>query len=225
MAGRAAAENAGRYRRLSYISGFCLLMPRRLYEEMGPFDPVYPQGLWADHDYLRRAQQAGWLAGEAQDGLVYHLENRTLGAKGPQWKESARQGEKIFIARWGYKRRLFWSPPWPLDDPRPETGRELEALYALADRGHDLYVPLIHGERPEKVLAAHGLPEHSNVYLRPCPLPRPLSRAWAWYLYRYLLYKKRVTFRAGGPASGLDFSDPPPADIPDHEVGGLWRGK
>lgn len=196
-----ARLHRGRYRRLSSVSGFCLVMRRRVYQDLGPFDPVYPQGHWADHDYCRRAQEKGMFAAEAQDSLVFHLETRTFGRFEPAWREKAREGEKIFIKRWGGKQGILWLPEQDLE--RPEAAGELLEVQALADRGADIYILPRHGESPESVRQAHGLPPHSNLHWLPVPLPRPLLGLWAAYQRKYLTHKKRVQNCWRGDAAGL----------------------
>ncbi|MBU0516921.1 MAG: glycosyltransferase family 2 protein [Proteobacteria bacterium] len=194
----------GKWRELDHCSGFCLVMPRRIYEELGPFDETYSAGNWADNDYARRAQERGWFCAEARDAFVFHLGHRTFDDLDEAWRRQSAQNEAAFYARWGRPRRIFLAPVVALEGESEAARAELAALYALARQGHRLWVPLLRRERIGRVLADLGLPEHANIRFLIPPLPWPLSRWWAAWRWRYLRKKGRALSRHEGPWVELD---------------------
>ncbi len=199
-----ARECDGQWRELDHCSGFCLLMPRRVFLELGPFDETYTAGNWADNDYARRAQARGWTCGEALDSFVYHLGHRTFDDVDEAWRRQSAENEAAFYARWGRPQRIFLVPAGRLDAGGDKARDEVRAVFDLARQGHRVWVPLLRRERIEAVLGHLDRPDHANVtFLRP-PLPWPLSLAWAAWKWRYLKGKGRVEVRQKGAADRLD---------------------
>lgn len=224
-AARLARQRDGVWTRLGHASGFCLALPRALLERLGPFDPAYALGLFADLDYCRRAQDLGWLAGQAEDALVLHLVNRTLDRVNPAWRETAREAERLFISRWGYKQRVFWAPPAPLRPERLQTRVEIEALYRLADRGHVFHAPLPAGLDAQDLLAALRLPLHANVFFMKPPGVPGISGPWRWWRQVYLRRKRQVERVWRGTLADLDLTGLPFEKIPPDQIGRRYRGK
>lgn len=187
-----AREFSGQWRELDHCSGFCMVMPRSVYEALGNFDPAYNAGNWADNDYARRAQARGWFCAEALDAFVFHLGHLTFDQIDQKWREQSSDNYRLFCERWGEPRRVFMMPGRRLDRSDDKARADLEALYKVARRGHVVYVPLIHGEGPEGLLEAHGLVEHANIRFLGSPLPWPLSLPWAAWKRQYLQKKGRV---------------------------------
>lgn len=223
FAGRLVAENAGRMMRTSYISGFCLVMRQALYRILGPFDEAFAKGLWADHDYCRKAQDIGLFSAVARDAVVLHLQGRTMGRANPETRRAGLSAERIFISRWGYKQGVYWRPDAPLT--APAAAEQMRKLYSLADRGNMFYVALKRREEPQDILAAHGLPAHSNVVYETTRLHGPARRAWAGYRYKYQQYKKRVGIFHCGDITALELRCKPLGDLPPGEVGVVYRAK
>jgi GT2 family glycosyltransferase len=200
-----ARECDGQWRELDHCSGFCLLMPRRVYEDLGPFDETYTAGNWADNDYARRAQAKGLSCGEARDAFVYHLGHRTFDDVDEAWRRQSSQNEAAFYARWGRPSRIFLVPSGRLDAGGDSARDEVRAVFDLARQGHRVWVPLLRRERIEAVLDRRDGPDHANLtWLRP-PVPWPLSCAWAAWKWRYLKAKGRVEVRRKGARPvGLD---------------------
>ncbi len=222
FAARIASRNFGIFTRTSYISGFCLVMRRSLYRTLGPFDPAFDKGLWADHDYCRKAQDLGYFSAVAEDSLVLHLQGRTMGRRSEAVIRANLSAERLFISRWGYKQGVYWRPDIPLT--APEAAAQMAKLVALADRGNMIYVALAHGETPERVLAAHGLPRHSNIKFETPGLPLPKS-AWCAFRYHYQRYKRRVRIFHWGNLADLDLRCRPLDELPPREIAVVYRGK
>lgn len=223
LAADLAAQDFGLLMRSSYISGFCLLMRRSLYRALGPFDESFAKGLWADHDYCRKAQDMGLFSAVARDALVLHLQGRTMGRRSEAVRQANLSAERIFISRWGYKQGVYWKPNMPF--AVPDAAPQMEKLYRLADRGNMFYVALDHREKPDQVLAAHGLPSHSNVKFETTWLVGAARQAWAAYRYRYQRHKNRVRVLHCGNLAGLDLRCRPLDALPPEKIGIVYRGK
>lgn len=73
------AETSGRvYPIVPFLNGFCLMLKRRLIEEIGLFDEInFPQGYGEENDYCLRARSAGWKLAVADDTYIYHAQSKS----------------------------------------------------------------------------------------------------------------------------------------------------
>ena len=54
------------------LAFFCVMMPRAVYEKVGPMDENFGRGFFEDDDYSRRIEQQGLRLACADDVLVHH---------------------------------------------------------------------------------------------------------------------------------------------------------
>ncbi|MEQ6434628.1 glycosyltransferase [Comamonas sp. w2-DMI] len=54
------------------LAFFCVMMPRAVYERVGPMDETFGRGFFEDDDYCRRIEQQGLHLACADDVLVHH---------------------------------------------------------------------------------------------------------------------------------------------------------
>ena len=54
------------------LAFFCVMMPRTVYELVGPMDETFGRGFFEDDDYCRRIEQLGFHMACADDVLVHH---------------------------------------------------------------------------------------------------------------------------------------------------------
>jgi len=54
------------------LAFFCVMMPRTVYEKVGPMDENFGRGFFEDDDYSRRIEQQGLHLACADDVLVHH---------------------------------------------------------------------------------------------------------------------------------------------------------
>ena len=76
---RAVEGNSLRlYPRMSFLNGFCLLLTRKLIEDIGYFDEIhFGAGYGEENDYCLRARAAGWQLALADDTYVFHAQSKS----------------------------------------------------------------------------------------------------------------------------------------------------
>lgn len=77
--GRIVAESSGRlYPRMPLLNGFCLLVRRKVFEEIGLFDEDnFGAGYGEEDDFNLRARAAGWDLRLADDTYIYHAQSKS----------------------------------------------------------------------------------------------------------------------------------------------------
>lgn len=83
------------------LAFFCVMLPRRVYEQVGPLDESFGLGFYEDDDYCRRVEQAGWKIACAEDVFVRHHLSATFGKLGTGRRELLERNRKIYEAKWG----------------------------------------------------------------------------------------------------------------------------
>lgn len=83
------------------LAFFCVMLPRRVYEKVGPLDESYGLGFFEDDDYCRRVEQAGWRIVCAEDVFVHHHLSASFGKLGKGRKELLERNRRIYEAKWG----------------------------------------------------------------------------------------------------------------------------
>lgn len=80
---RLLAEDAGPVRpRMPFLNGFCLLLTRRLLDQVGLFDEeTFPQGYGEENDLALRARKAGFSLVLADDAFVAHEMSKSYGTQ------------------------------------------------------------------------------------------------------------------------------------------------
>jgi hypothetical protein len=77
--GRMVAENSGRVLpEMPLLNGFCLLIRRKLIEEIGGFDEEnFGAGYGEEDDFNLRARAAGWSLRLADDTYIFHAQSKS----------------------------------------------------------------------------------------------------------------------------------------------------
>jgi len=99
--GRLVAQYSARlYQRIPFLNGFCLMIKRRLIEEIGYFDEEgFGKGYGEENDYCLRARKANWQLAVAEDAYVYHRQSSSYSHK--RRKELSRNADAALAAKHG----------------------------------------------------------------------------------------------------------------------------
>lgn len=68
----------GQLSEISMLAFFCVLMPRHIYEQVGPLDERFGLGMFEDDDYNARVREAGFRVLLAQDSFVHHWQRASF---------------------------------------------------------------------------------------------------------------------------------------------------
>ncbi len=73
-----ASMSARVYPRVGFLNGFCILISRRLMDDIGIFDEEgFGRGFGEENDYCLRARAAGWQLAVADDAYVFHAQSKS----------------------------------------------------------------------------------------------------------------------------------------------------
>ncbi len=128
--------NMGEVFDLESLSFFCVMLPRRVYEEIGRLDEGYGFGYFEDDDYCRRVAAIGLRICCTSDVYVHHSQSAAFDKLGSRERRTLFEGNRArFEARWGP-----WHPHRTRVSP-PELAADAEASDAVprpgARRDHD----------------------------------------------------------------------------------------
>lgn len=71
-------QHSGAFSIAGFLSGFCLLFNRKVFEKIGGFDESYKVGGWEDNDFCLRAALAGFKAVIDKSTYIHHYGQTTL---------------------------------------------------------------------------------------------------------------------------------------------------
>lgn len=81
---------------------FCVMMPRKVYDEVGPLDEMFGQGFFEDDDYCRRVEQKGLRIVCAEDTFIYHHLSASFDKLPSRDRQSLFEKNKaVYEAKWG----------------------------------------------------------------------------------------------------------------------------
>jgi len=98
-------SQAGRFVEIGSALGFCMLMKRKLFSEIGYFDETYGRGNFDDTDFSLRTKRHGYKMVRAFASYVYHKEQGSFKAVRNFRKDFAKN-KKLFESRWGSTKRV-----------------------------------------------------------------------------------------------------------------------
>jgi GT2 family glycosyltransferase len=92
--------------RLQTAAFFCVMLPRRVWAQIGPMDERFFPGFFEDDDYCRRLQAAGYAIGCAEDVFVYHELSASFDQEGARRKQEIfERNRRLYEEKWGH-----WEP-------------------------------------------------------------------------------------------------------------------
>lgn len=172
-----ARKEKGRYTERSHCSGFCLVIKRRVIDDVGVLDEMFGHGYYEDNDYSFRAKSAGYRCAQCDEAFVFHLGSKSFKKMPSEERRLLLERNKaLFESRWGKaQRRLVLVRRWE------ESEKELIRLvsegktYLIAD-----------SKMPPSLLQFR----HQNLIF---VTPGILGPKFSFLLNRlYLSYKKRI---------------------------------
>jgi len=99
-------QRSGRRLALPNVAFFCVMMPRRVYESVGPMDEQFVPGFFEDDDYCLRVRDKGWTIGCSEDVFVYHELSASFDAEGATRRQAIfARNKALFEKKWG-----AWTP-------------------------------------------------------------------------------------------------------------------
>jgi GT2 family glycosyltransferase len=125
-AGKRASSHAGLLVDLPVLTMFCVALRRDVYENVGPLDERFEVALFEDDDFSIRVRRAGYRVVFAEDVLVHHFGEGSLGALVPTGQHASlfEANKRRFEQKWGIK----WQP-----HTRRPSERYLETVAGIRD--------------------------------------------------------------------------------------------
>ena len=107
LARRYTRSRRGQRTLLRVANFFCVMIPRRVWEQVGELDETFGIGLFEDDDYAMRVRSAGYGIACAEDVFVHHHASASIGALPPaSYEELFNRNRRYFESKWG-----AWTPP------------------------------------------------------------------------------------------------------------------
>jgi GT2 family glycosyltransferase len=94
-------EHRGQWFAVPKLSGFCLLMKRAVYTQIGGLDERFGLGFFDDDDLAERARRAGFELAVAHDLFVHHFGSRTFVGNGIDAGKLLGENARRFADKWG----------------------------------------------------------------------------------------------------------------------------
>ena len=86
---------------------FCVMLPRRVWEQVGELDERFGRGMFEDDDYTLRVRAAGFETACAEDVFIHHHHSASFGQMPKEEYETLfERNRRYFESKWGP-----WTPP------------------------------------------------------------------------------------------------------------------
>ena len=129
-----AQQHAAAWRPSNFLSGFCLMISRACYQQIGGLDEAYWPGGFDDNDLVLRAQERGFCCYVAGNVFVHHQGSATFNDLFPH-KRGGLANLQLFQQRWQQRRqgpgRLV--AIYRVKDAARTLGQSLAATAGFAD--------------------------------------------------------------------------------------------
>ncbi len=107
FATRYTAEHAGETFEIDMLAFLCVLIRREVYQEVGPLDESFGQGMFEDDDYALRLRQKGYKLLCAEDVFIHHWGSASFSRlDGFEYWQLFEANRRKFEQKWG----LEWQP-------------------------------------------------------------------------------------------------------------------
>ncbi|WP_313711481.1 glycosyltransferase [Pseudomonas sp.] len=92
----------GKTHKLHTAAFFCVMLPRSIYEQVGPLDEAFGKGFFEDDDYCRRIQQLGRSVACAEDVFIHHHLSASFNKMRSVDRQALfEQNRATYEAKWG----------------------------------------------------------------------------------------------------------------------------
>ena len=99
---RYTRKHVGKIFPLRTAAFFCVMMPRNVYDRVGPLDEAFGRGFFEDDDYCRRIEQIGLRIVCAEDVFVHHHLSASFNNLRSQERQALfEQNKAVYEAKWG----------------------------------------------------------------------------------------------------------------------------
>jgi GT2 family glycosyltransferase len=96
------ANSMGKLFRLKALAFFCVMMPRKIIEQVGVLDEQFSLGYFEDDDYCHRVEAAGYIVCCADDVFIHHYLSATYGKMRSGAREALfENNKKLYEVKWG----------------------------------------------------------------------------------------------------------------------------
>jgi GT2 family glycosyltransferase len=94
-------SNPKRWKECDRLSGFCLVYPRKVFEEVGFLDERFGLFVYEDYDYCLRVKQKGYRLMLAGDTYAHRFGRKNIRPLGPRdYQKIVQQNKKYFLYKW-----------------------------------------------------------------------------------------------------------------------------
>lgn len=147
MAAHVSRYGKGVYPEIGIGSGFCFIVKRAVYEQVGLYDPIYGPGYYEESDWCMRAYEAGYRSVAVDNVYIFHNGWGTFGASGRN--EWIARNKRIFERRWGrahdlWKERFLSEKPFgyleqsmKAQSPRPVVAVPVPTFKGIPKKNSD----------------------------------------------------------------------------------------
>ncbi|AZO93846.1 glycosyltransferase [Iocasia frigidifontis] len=92
--------NPCKWHEVELITGFCMLIKKRLIDQLGLFDERFKYGMFEDCDYCKRALNHGYKLYCAGDTFIYHVGSRSFHQNNLNMAEIFYHNKRLFEEKW-----------------------------------------------------------------------------------------------------------------------------
>lgn len=85
----------------SRLIGFCLLIKKHVWDEVGPFDEQFGMGNFEDDDLCLRVLEAGYMSMIVKDSFIHHFDHSTFQSLKVNYAFLLKQNRKKAQEKWG----------------------------------------------------------------------------------------------------------------------------
>ncbi|MBN1826833.1 MAG: glycosyltransferase [Candidatus Eisenbacteria bacterium] len=93
-------RNAGRRKDHKKVVGMCMVIPRRVIDEVGLFDERFGIGNFEDDDICLRVRLAGYRVAVAEDVFIHHEGGATFKAMNVDYQALLKRNGELFLKKW-----------------------------------------------------------------------------------------------------------------------------